>query len=185
MQVYLHITPTVQTLHYCPAGAWRWNDVVLTYMWRHDVKSMSFWRHVPAGCAQDRCVKSCPTSKMKSTVFRMVYFLQNLDTSYSFPYLLSLIICERSGKKIARTLSFMHQSFFRPNYIFNNDGYFLDFRAQKFLLIFVHVNPFKHQQALHFGFWIMKNNIKKAPVKFWEDLQHFQHFMLIFCLCPN
>ena len=78
----------------------------------------------------------------------------------------------------------MHQSFFRPNYIFNNDGYFLDFRAQKFLLIFFNVNPFKHQQALHFGFWIMKNNIKKAPVKFWEDLLHFQHFMLIFVFAP-
>ena len=25
----------------------------------------------------------------------------------------------------------------------------------------------------------MKNNIKKAPVKFWEDLLYFQHFMLI------
>ena len=26
----------------------------------------------------------------------------------------------------------------------------------------------------------MKNNIKKAPVKFWEDLLCFQQFMLIF-----
>ena len=26
----------------------------------------------------------------------------------------------------------------------------------------------------------MKNNIKKAPVKFREDLLYFQHFMLIF-----
>ena len=31
----------------------------------------------------------------------------------------------------------------------------------------------------------MKNNIKKAPVKFQEDLLYFQHFMLIFCLCPE
>ena len=35
----------------------------------------------------------------------------------------------------------MHQSFFRPNYIFNNDAYFLDFRAQQFPLIFFNVNP--------------------------------------------
>ena len=28
----------------------------------------------------------------------------------------------------------------------------------------------------------MKNNIKKAPVKFWEDLLYFQHFMQIFVL---
>ena len=39
----------------------------------------------------------------------------------------------------------MHQSFFRPNYIFNNDAYFLDFRAQEFPLIFFNVNPFRHQ----------------------------------------
>ena len=31
----------------------------------------------------------------------------------------------------------------------------------------------------------MKNNIKKTPVKFREDLLYFQHFMLIFCLCPK
>ena len=45
----------------------------------------------------------------------------------------------------------MHQSFFRPHYIFNNDAYFLDFCAQKFPLIFFNVNAFLHQQALHFG----------------------------------
>ena len=28
----------------------------------------------------------------------------------------------------------------------------------------------------------MKNNIKKAPVKFWEDLLYFQHFMQILFL---
>ena len=33
----IYITPTVQTLHYCPAGAWRWNDVILTSIWRHHV----------------------------------------------------------------------------------------------------------------------------------------------------
>ena len=79
----------------------------------------------------------------------------------------------------------MHQSFFRPNDIFNHDAYFLDFRAQKFPLIFFNVNPFRHQQALYFRFKIMNNNIKKAPVKFREDLLCFQHFMLIFCFCPK
>ena len=44
-------------------------------------------------------------------------------------------------KIIARTLCFMPQSFYRPNYIFNNDAYFLDFRAQKFPLNFFNVNP--------------------------------------------
>ena len=31
----------------------------------------------------------------------------------------------------------------------------------------------------------MKNNIKKAPVKFWEDLLYFQHFMQIFVFALN
>ena len=39
-------------------------------------------------------------------------------------------------KIIAKMRCFMHQSFYRPNYIFNNDAYFLDFCAQKFPLIF-------------------------------------------------
>ena len=36
----------------------------------------------------------------------------------------------------------MHQSIFRPIYIFNNDAYFLDFRDQKITLIFFNLNPF-------------------------------------------
>ena len=59
-----------------------------------------------------------------------------------FLFLLSLIICEELEKIIARTLCFMHQSFFRPNYMFNNDAYFLDFRAHKFPLIFFNISPF-------------------------------------------
>ena len=35
-----------------------------------------------------------------------------------------------------RTLCLMQQGIFRPNYIVNNDAYFLDFHAQKFPLIF-------------------------------------------------
>ena len=31
----------------------------------------------------------------------------------------------------------------------------------------------------------MKNNIKKAPVKFQEDLLYFQHFILTFAFAPN
>ena len=31
----------------------------------------------------------------------------------------------------------MHQDIFGPNYIFNNDAYFVDCRAQKFPLIFL------------------------------------------------
>ena len=88
---------------------------------------------------------------------------------------------------IARTLCFMHQSFFRLNYIFNNDAlYFLDFRAQKFPWIFFNVNPFLTPTSSAFwGLKIMKNNINKAPVKFREDLLYFQHFMLFFVFAPN
>ena len=68
--------------------------------------------------------------------------LKNSDTNYSFLYLLSLIICERAGKIIARTLCFRHQSICRPINIFNNDAYFLDFRAQIFPLIVFNLNPF-------------------------------------------
>ena len=31
----------------------------------------------------------------------------------------------------------------------------------------------------------MKNNIKKASVKFLEDLLYFQHFMHFFCVYPE
>ena len=36
---------------------------------------------------------------MDFTVFSLVNLLQNLDTNYSFHYLLSLIMCEKVGKK--------------------------------------------------------------------------------------
>ena len=52
-------------------------------------------------------------------------------------------MCESVGQKIiARTLCFMHQGILSPYNIFNNDAYFLDFRAQKFSLIFLNLNPF-------------------------------------------
>ena len=67
----------------------------------------------------------------------------------------------------------------------NNDVYFLDFRVQKFPLIFFNVNPFSHQEALQFGVLNDEKQHKKAPVKFREDLLYFQHFMLIFVFAPN
>ena len=36
----------------------------------------------------------------------------------------------------------MHQRIFRPIYIFNNYAYFLDFRAQKFPLLFFEFKSF-------------------------------------------
>ena len=58
-----------------------------------------------------------------------------------------------------------HSFFFRPNYIFNNDDYFLDFCAQKFLLISFNVNPFLHQQALHFGVLNYEKQYKEGTCK--------------------
>ena len=55
--------------------------------------------------------------------------------------------------------------FFTPNYIFNEDAYFLDFRAQKFPLIFFNVVPFKHQQALHFGVLNYEKQHKEGTCK--------------------
>ena len=84
---------------------------------------------------QDRYVNEFILHRTWTTVFSLVCYLKHLDTNYFFLYLLSLIMCERVEKIIVRRLCFMHQSIFRPIYIFNNDASFFDFRAQKFPLI--------------------------------------------------
>ena len=135
----IYITPTVQTLHYCPAGAWCWNDVVQTSIWRHHVILMS--------CA---CwVRPRQVCKMLSDLENEIYRVQLsvFLTKFGHKYLLSLsaqpdYMWKNCKKIIASTHCFMHQSVFRPNYIFNNDAYFLDFCAQKFPLIFFNVHPF-------------------------------------------
>ena len=80
-------------------------------------------------------------------------------------------------KIIAMTLCFMHQSVFRPIYIFNNDAYFLDFRAQKFPFIFFNLNPFKHQQALH--------KHKEGTCKVLGRPVVFSAFYADFCFCSK
>ena len=79
----------------------------------------------------------------------------------------------------------MHQSFFRPNYIFNNDAYFLDFRAQKFPLIFFNVNPIYHQQALQFGVQNYEKQHKEGNYKDSGRSVIFSAFYADFCLCPK
>ena len=79
----------------------------------------------------------------------------------------------------------MHQSFFRPNSIFNNDAYFLDFSAQKYPLIFFNVNSFSYQHALHFG---VPNYEKQHEVGICKVLGRaviFSAFYADFCLCPK
>ena len=89
------------------------------------------------------------------------------------------------GKIIARTLCFMLQRFFRLNYIFNNDAYFLDFRAQKFPLIFFNVNPFYHQQVRHFGVRNYEKQHTEGTCKVLGRSVVFSAFYADFCLCPK
>ena len=88
-------------------------------------------------------------------------------------------------KIIARMHCFMHLSFFRPNYIFNNDAYFSDFRTQKFPLICFNVNPFKHQQALHFGVLNYEKQHEEGTCEVSGRSIIFSAFYADFCLCPK
>ena len=88
-------------------------------------------------------------------------------------------------KIIARTLCFMHQRVFRPIYIFNNYAYFLDFRAQKFPLIFLNLNPFQHQQALHFGVSNYEKQHKEGTCKVLGRSVVFSAFYADFCFCSK
>ena len=79
----------------------------------------------------------------------------------------------------------MHQRFFRPIYIFNNYAYFLDFRAQKFPLIFLNLNPFEHQQALHFGVLNYEKQHKEGTCKVLGRSVVFSAFYADFCFCSK
>ena len=88
-------------------------------------------------------------------------------------------------KIIARTFCFIHQRIFRPIYIFNNYAYFLDFRAQKFPLIFLKLNPFLHQQALHFGVLNYEKQHKEGICKVLGRSVVFSAFYADFCFCSK
>ena len=89
-------------------------------------------------------------------------------------------------KIIAWTLCFMHQSFFRPNYIFNNDAsFFFNFRAQKVPLIFFNVNPLNNQQALYFGVLNYEKQHKEGIYEVSGRSFVFSAFYADFCLCPK
>ena len=79
----------------------------------------------------------------------------------------------------------MHQRIFRPIYIFNNYAYFLDFRAQKFPLIFSNLNLFYHQQALHFGVSNYEEQHKEGTCKVLERSVVFSAFYADFCVCSK
>ena len=62
---------------------------------------------------------------------------------------------------------------------------FLDFRAQKFPLSFFNVNPFKHQQALHFRVLNYEKQHKEGTCKVSGKSVVFLAFYADFCLCPK
>ena len=88
-------------------------------------------------------------------------------------------------KIIARTLCFMLQWMFRPIYIFNNYAYFSDFCAQKFPLIFLNLNPFQHQQALHFGVSNYEKQHKGGTCRVLGRSVVFSAFYADFCFCSK
>ena len=79
----------------------------------------------------------------------------------------------------------MHQSIFRPIYIFNNDAYFLDFPGQNFPLIFFNLNPFYNQQALHFGVLNYEKQHKEGTWKVLGRSVVFSACYADFCFCSK
>ena len=61
----------------------------------------------------------------------------------------------------------------------------LDFRAQKFPLIFFNVNLFQHQQVLDFGVLNYEKQHKEGTSKVSERSVIFSAFYADFCLCPK
>ena len=79
----------------------------------------------------------------------------------------------------------MHHGILSLYYIFNNDAYFLDFRSQKFPLIFLNLNPFYHRQALHFGVLNYEKQHKEGTCKVSGRWVIFAAFYADFYLCPK
>ena len=71
----------------------------------------------------------------------------------------------------------MQQGIFRVEYIFINDAISLDFRAQKFPLICLYLNPFLNSMSLYFALLTVENNKNKKSVKFQGDILNFGDFI--------
>ena len=67
----------------------------------------------------------------------------------------------------------------------NNDVYYLDFRAQKFPVIFFHANPFLNQQDLRLGVLNYETQHKEGTCKVSGRSVVFSAFYAEFCLCPK
>ena len=88
-------------------------------------------------------------------------------------------------KIIARMHCAMHHGILSLYYIFNNDAFFLDLRAQKFPLILFNLNHFKYQQALYFGILNYEKQHKEGTYKVSGRWVIFSAFYADFCLCPK
>ena len=88
-------------------------------------------------------------------------------------------------KNIARTHCFMHQSFFRPNYIFNNDAYFIGFSRTKIPFdLFECKSLFTSTNPAFCGFFIMKTH-KVGICKVSGRSVIFSAFYADFFLCTK
>ena len=88
-------------------------------------------------------------------------------------------------KIIGRTHCFIHQSTFRPNYIFNNNGYFfLEFYAQTPFDLF-YTGPIQQQQDLQLGILNFEKQHKEGFAKIWDRPDVFSTFHADFVFAPN
>ena len=88
-------------------------------------------------------------------------------------------------KIIARTLCFMHQSIFRPIYIFNKDAYFFSFSRTKIPFDLFEFKSFLHQQALHFGVLNYEKQHEEGTCKNSGRSVVFSAFYAEFCFCSK
>ena len=122
---------------------------------------------------------------MDSTGFSLVYNLKNLDTNYSFLYLLSLIIVKELKKIIARTLCFMHQRIFRPIYIFDNYAYFFRFSRTKIPFDLFEFKSFLTSTSPAFGVSNYEKQHKEGTCKVLGRSVVFSAFYEDFCFCSK
>ena len=88
-------------------------------------------------------------------------------------------------KIITMRLCFIHQGFFRPNYIFNNNAYFLEFRAQIFPLMFFECKSLLTSTNPAFGVQNYEKQHKKDTCKVSGRSVVFSAFYADFYLCPK
>ena len=115
----IYITPTVQSLHYCPAGTWCWIDVY----WCLCDFITSRRRHFDGICLLG-VTKTGVQKAVRPWKWNLpcsVRCISNKIWTQITPFFIcsAWLYVKELEKIIARTLCFTHQSVFRPNYICN------------------------------------------------------------------